>query len=238
MKLRLIGRKRQLSGVPVAALLISLIIGVAALAPVEARLAPPGNQNDRTAVVNEAWFAMTGQPYVCGGKYYKGYLVSDFNYMGSDTSAQKEMTKRFGDNAGWTTQKVADGYYQKIGRGGQCLFFVNLILFRSGADTRYHTNWSILEGSAAPIGNTKAGDVIFTLKKWGKASYNHAAIVVYRNGNTVGLIESNWVDANPTATPPKDGASGGEIISYRTTTISNLKNAGYKIYTGVDYYKC
>ena len=219
---------------------VMVIASVGAIA-VEARLAPPGNQYDRQAVVNEAWYAMSGNPYACPTTYYKGYMVSNWNYMADDMSAQKVIVGRFGSAAGWTATRVANGekqygYYQNMGRGGQCLFFVNLILYRSEADQRYHNRWSTLESSSAPIDNMKPGDIIFTLKKWGKAPYNHAAIVVYKSGNTVGLIESNWVDANPTATPPIGSASGGEIISYRTTTISNLRNAGYKVYTGVDYY--
>jgi hypothetical protein len=215
----------------VVACLVLMMTGVVAMTPVEARLAPPGNQYDRQAVVNEAWYAMSGDPYTCPTKQYNGYTVSVWNYMANDISAQKELVRRFGSCAGWSAKKVADGYYNNLGRGGQCLFFVNLILYRSEADQSYHNRWVKLESSYSDIIYMEYGDIIFTRNKWSKAGYNHTAIVVYRSGDTVGLIESNYVEPNPKAEFGK-----GEIISYRTTTLSKLRNRGYKVYTGVDYY--
>jgi len=204
----------------------------------------PSAVSCRQVVVDEAWKAMTGYPPQCGGIFYKGYLCGKWNYLASDKSALNYVKSIFvGDLAGWSP-KDPDQYGYcvsfginppgtvKIGRGGQCFFFVNLVLYRSGADknVQAHCNWNTISLKTAPIDLAKAGDVIFTRAGSG-ANYNHIAIVVYRSGNSIGLIESNYVEPNPNAVK-----GYGEIISYRSTTISALKNTGYKVYTGVTYY--
>lgn len=53
----------------------------AIITPAEARLAPPGNQYDRQAMVNEASYAIMG-PY-----YGPPYGTGKWNYMASDLTA-------------------------------------------------------------------------------------------------------------------------------------------------------
>jgi hypothetical protein len=197
---------------------------------VEARLAPPGNQYDREAITKEAWFALTQQvtPY---GPFQQGQ-VGNWNYLSYDVPAAKEIARRFNNNPAWVgftawgviNGDLAKGYFDSAGRGGQCLFFVNLLLYRSEADRRQyvksdnyvcHYCWSYVNARNADINTLKAGDVIFIPS-------THAALAVRRNGDNVEIVESNFKQP--------------EKIAYRTTTISALKSAGYKVYTGVDYY--
>jgi hypothetical protein len=224
-------------------ILVVMMTSVVAVSPVAARLAPPGNRYDRQAVVNECWYAMTGQPYTCGGKWYKGYLVSAWNYMASDMSALRIVGGwyQWRTYAGWSPYYTyyinpSYGYYGGVGRGGQCKFFVNLILYRSEADQRLLPSWSTMWNNySAPVDNVREGDLIFNRKWYSSGWVYHIAIVVYRGSTNVGLIESNYIEP---CWNPQTQCGIGEIISYRSITINELKTNNYRIYTGVDYYYC
>jgi hypothetical protein len=223
--------------------IVAIIVAGFAVHPAEARLAPPGNLYDRQAVVNECWYAMSGQPYTCGGKWYNGYLVSAWNYLASDMSALRIVGGwyQWRTYAGWSPYYTyyvnpTYGYYGCVGRGGQCKFFVNLILYRSGADQRLLPPWSTMWNYySAPIDNVREGDVIFNRKWYNSELVYHAAIVVYRSGSYVLLIESNYIEP---CLNPQIQFGKGEIISCRSATIDQLKTNNYRIYTGVDYYYC
>lgn len=193
--------------------------------PAEARLRPPGIQWDRLAVIDEANFAVTGQPYY----YPSGQLLGQWNYMGYDIVAQQTIINRLGSyNAGWTTPIVSglvpNGYVNGMGRGGQCLFEINLLLYRSGSDTRdVHKSWAHIESYSAQIDNPRplyAGDIVFKPRP-----NQHIAMVVSRSGDNVQLVESNYL-----------GGTNAEVLSIRPTTVTWLKNNGYKVYTDIQYY--
>ncbi len=203
-----------------------VLAGFAMAMPVEARLAPPGDQYDRQAMINEANFAVTATTAGCAGCSF----VGRWNYLNYDVPAVKAVAGRFNNiesYVGWTATGVANGKYwygfiDGAGRGGQCLYFVNLLLYRSEADRRTWENdrvrayyWPYVNDHSAAISTVKAGDVIFVPS-------THAAVVVWRNGNNIEIVESNY--------------QRPEKIAYRYTTIPSLNGAGYKVYTGVDYY--
>lgn len=212
---------------------LAIVAIMASSIAVEARIGPPGAQYDRQAMIEEAYFAVTGVV----GSHPTTQTLGQWNYMTYDIPAQNIIIGRLTPAyAGWTTPVTYDanhpngyvpnGYYQNIGRGGQCLFFVNLLLYRSEADRRDYTSgtcnycWSYIEAHSVAIDSVrpKAGDVVFRPRSLGQ----HIAVVVYRSGDTVRIAESNYL--------------GDEYASLRPTTITWLNNNGYKVYTGVSYY--
>lgn len=99
---------------------------------------------------------------------------------------------------------------KKVGSGGQCLYFVNLILYRSGA-VKYDklpNNWNTVEANSGPIDWAQSGDVIFKPRRTG--DLQHIAILAYRNGENVEVIESNKVRGSLSLVKPN-----GEMISIR-----------------------
>jgi len=205
-------------------LVVAMFVAIATTA--EARIGPPGIQYDRQAMIEEAYFAVTGVV----GSHPTTQTLGQWNYMTYDIPAQNIIIGRLGSgNAGWTTPVnngyVTYGYYGNIGRGGQCLFFVNLLLYRSEADRRVASGtncnycWANIEAHSVAFDSTrpKAGDLVFKPRP-----SQHIAVVVYRNGDTVWLVESNYL--------------GDEYASLRSTTITSLANNGYKVYTDVNYY--
>lgn len=203
---------------------------------VEARIGPPGSQYDRDAMIEEAYFSVTG--VVGSHPFPTSSLLGQWNYMTYDIPAQNIIIGRLGSgNAGWTTPVTYDvnpngyvpnGYLDNKGRGGQCLFFVNLLLYRSEADRRVASGancnycWANIETHSIAIDSArpKRGDIVFKPRPG-----QHIAVVVYRNGNDVWLVDSNF-------------ATGGnnEVAALRYTTINWLTGNGYKVYTDVSYY--
>ena len=137
--------KTNKSSIGLAAIMLLVMAIFAMVAPVEARLAPAGNQYDREAMTKEAWFALTQQaaPY---GPFQQG-TVGNWNYLAYDVPSDRNVASRFQNNINWvgfTAMGVINGdtnkgYYESAGRGGQCLYFVNLLLYRSEADRRQNT---------------------------------------------------------------------------------------------------
>ncbi len=73
---------------------------------VEARIGPIGSQYDRQAMIEEAYFAVTG--VVGSHPYPTSNLLGKWNYMTYDIPAQNLIISRIGSgNAGWTTPVVA-----------------------------------------------------------------------------------------------------------------------------------
>ncbi len=219
----------RISKLAIVALLIAAIFAMATT--VEARIGPSGSQYDRQAMVYEAYYAVTGQL----GNYPTTQTLGRWNYMTYDIPAQNTIIGRLGSyNAGWTTpvvnNYVPNGYVNGIGRGGQCLFFINLLLYRSEADRRDASSgtcnycWSYIESHSTAIDSNRilyAGDIVFKPRP-----NQHIALVVYRGADdTVRLVDSNYATGG-----------GNEVAALRVTTISWLKSNGYKVYTGVSYY--
>lgn len=194
---------------------------------VEARIPQNGAYYDREAIIRKAYFAVMGDVNAFPGITKQS---GKWNYMTFDIPAQTRTIAELGGvwYAGDTTPVVngyvSRGYLDNIGRGGQCLFFINLLLYRSEADRTAgkFNSWSndIYPNSAEMTGDRpKPGDIIF---KRADSTLQHIAIVVSRSGDNVGVVESN----------------GGtwEAISHRLTTITKLKDGRYKVFTNVNYY--
>lgn len=217
----------------IAILAVLAIAIMASSTVVEARIGPVGAQYDRQAMIEEAYFAVTGVV----GSHPTTQTLGRWNYMTYDIPAQNEIIKRLTPAyAGWTTPVVngyvPKGYIDGKGRGGQCLFFVNLLLYRSEADRRVASGtncnycWSYIEPRSVAIDSArpKVGDIVFKPRPG-----QHIAVIVYRNGDNVLIVDSNF------ATNPSPSVSN-EVIALRPTTIPWLKSNGYKVYTGVSYY--
>ncbi|MBU3964785.1 hypothetical protein KKG29_01500 [Patescibacteria group bacterium] len=180
---------KRMNALAIMGLLIVAIFAMAA--PAEARFAPPGNQYDRQAMVGEATYAIMG-PY-----YGPPYGTGKWNYMASDLTSQRAVVNimgGIGTNAGWTADGVISGhpeygFIDGVGRGGQCLFFVNLLLYRSEADrTGNLNNWNFIESHSTSIDNARGGDLVFRPRTLGK----HIAVVYARSGDSISVIESNY----------------------------------------------
>lgn len=97
-----------------------------------------------------------------------------------------------GTNTGWTADGVISGhpeygFIDGIGRGGQCLFFANLLLYRSEADRSGNSNnWNYIESHSTSINNAVGGDLVFRPRP-----NQHIAVVYARSGDSISVIESN-----------------------------------------------
>lgn len=237
-----------------AAMLLVLIATVVIMVPAsEARL----SDNNRRAVVLEAFYAL--RPSHDGGcdKTINGNCVSNWNYLNNDPSAYGVVKGWYGCYSSvWTTSgdgsgcannnypisfynnPASYGYgtfggsYGNIGRGGQCKYFANLILYRSGSDQgtfpTYSNMWANTE---TDMTKAKEGDVILT---YNNGITNHVAIVVEikkdGNGQVTGLdvIDANFVS-------DISGTMNREVIGRHLFSISYL-NQYYRIYKGTSYY--
>jgi hypothetical protein len=218
--------------------LIIVVMFAMATITVEARIGPVGSQYDRQAMIEEAYFSVTG--VVGSHPFPTSNLLGKWNYMDFDRPAQNLIINRIkSENAGWSTPIIDGwvkyGFKDGVGRGGQCLFFVNLLLYRSEADRRAYSStncnycWSYIEPRSVAIDSTrpKAGDIVFKPRP-----SQHIVVVVYRdvaNPDKIWVVDSNF------ATNPAPGVYN-EVASLRPTTITWLKNNGYRVYTDVSYY--
>lgn len=192
----------------------------------EARIPQNGAYYDREAIIREAYFAVMGDVNAFPGTTKQ---MGKWNYMDFDRPAQvrtiNELTAQYaGDTTPIIDGWVKYGFKDSIGRGGQCFFFINLLLYRSEADRTpdKFNSWSndIYPNGVEMTGDRpRPGDIIF---KRADSTSQHIAIVVSRSGDNVGVIESN----------------GGtwEAISHRLTTIKALKDGRYKVFTNVNSY--
>ena len=186
------------------------------------------------------------------------YLVSDWNYIGSDWNAVSYVAAppppKYG--IGWDNATVADqsffkgpkyGTYNGYGRGGECLFFVNLILWRSHLITdprQLYINWgSIVDTnmhgknpSDAAI-DAQPGDLVFYKRT---DIGNHIGICVQRLSSTsIDVIDSNYIgtlktkqySVSPNNKDPKYAATYqtySEIIGRHAVS----SGAGWHVFSG------
>ena len=118
-------------------------------------------------------------------------------------------------------------YDPSYGRGGQCKYFANLILYRSGTHSAMFPSYSSMEGNSFKLDSdsnlekVKEGDVIFQTNV-------HTAIVVgivRSNGKvtSIDVIDSNFV-----------GGNGNEIIGKHRYSKDQLRS--YRVWKGTSYY--
>jgi len=196
----------------------------------------------RTAVVNECWYALrksstspsTNGP--SGGKSIGGNMVSDWNYMASDTSAASWIIKVNTANITQCTNyptasfltSNAYGLKNGYGRGMQCLTFARYILYRSLHYTNGPTSWSTYTSN---ISATKAqpGDIVYY--KTG-TNTGHVAICVKNMGTSgIDVVDSNFVGYNQ-GYSITGSARDSEIIGRHPVSIATINSQGWKTYSG------
>jgi hypothetical protein len=236
--------------------------------------APSGHarlsNNDRRAVVLEAFYALRPSHDGSCDKNINGNCASSWNYVDGDQDAYKQLrswyTTKVCDASGWVYRKKSetpqyaycydqwttdgfhyDSFYSNIhsygystwygshgnvGRGGQCKFFANLILYRSGSHTKQFPSYSDMAGnSEKDLTKAVEGDILFNPK-----TSKHTAVVVEikrdNHGKVTGLdvIDSNFVS-------DKGSELNREVIVRHLFQLSDPKMKNYLIWKGVKYYK-
>jgi len=184
------------------------------------------SSDPRTAVVLECYYAL--RPY-CSSAPYKsifGNAVSEWNYLCSDLNAYRVLKGWYGTaySSVWSLFYIdppwSYGCYNGIGRGGQCRYFANLILYRSGVYQRClpaYTSAGLMQ-----IRFARPGDVIQRT-----SGCRHTAVVVKvlegiagYSVTRVDVIDSNFV-----------GGDGQEIIGMHQIGGTDLSN--YAVITGI-----
>jgi len=197
------------------------------------RLSP----NARKAVVLEAFYALdkayTGSSTKSVTSGGGTWTASDWNYLNSDTGAYSTMSGRYGaytstyygtSPSSWG--QTTSGY----GRGGQCKFFANLLLYRSGTDSSTfptYAAWSKAKSARC----AQKGDVIFRTS--GGATGHVAVVVDILSGSSSSCTVSSVdvVDSNMLG----DERILRHIINTSGSYLGeDLDN--YYVHTGVSYY--
>lgn len=139
--------------------------------------------NPRYAVVLEAFYALNSAHTGSSGKSVTSgggtWTASDWNYLANDSAAYSTMAGRYTTNTtvlyDYRTAPTSWGLTGSgYGRGGQCKFFANLLLYRSGTDTATfptYASWSKAKSARC----AQKGDVIFRTSGGGTG---HTAVVV------------------------------------------------------------
>jgi hypothetical protein len=142
---------------------------------------------------------------------------------------------------------TSGGNYGSVGRGGQCVFFANNILYRSQSDTSARLNFLDMSNNAdANLQNTVEGDVLFLYGDENSGfTTNHVAIVVELYPGPDGIEALDVIDSN--YIPDISGVSNREVIARHSFCLVNNSNCPfypnaqmiqnhYKIWTGTSYY--
>ena len=166
----------------------------------------------------------------------------------NDTCVQEFTPSLYSDVADYG-YSIAGGGNGSVGRGGQCMFFANNILYRSQSD-QTTLNFSTMSASAdSNLQDVQMGDVLFLYGKSDPGfTTNHVAIVVqiYQESGEVAavdVIDSNYIS---------DIYNSGVGVPYReviarhsfcTTADGNcpfsnvqMVQGEYQIWTGTQYY--
>lgn len=214
-----------------------------------AALQPHNITSDRRmAVVYEAFYAMdpswlnpSNQTGPTTGIPIVGGTASKWNYIGSDwTGASHVADQSYGNATVSSFFGPSDSYgrYQSIGRGGECLYFANLILWRSHliTDNRaIYTSWgSIVD--CGPATDGQPGDLVFYKNKKNIKDNNHIGVYVYKRDSThFDVIDSNYLgtakDSQYSVSPKNPTLlyrSYSEIIGRHTVSSAD----GWRLFRG------
>lgn len=202
------------------------------------------SSNTREAVVLEARYALRPQiwgPY----KSLNGNAVGEWRYIIDDSNAWKVVTGWYkkalcslmyvsGRLIFWTDPYLY-ALYGGYGRGGQCVFFANLVIYRSGvyrnnAIPSYNTCRQDFESSSPkftkPASKVRPGDILRT--KRGVSDHTAIAVAVLSGTpgssvTSVDVIDSNFI--------------GTEIIGMHALKTANSGLADLDNYFAVDLIK-
>lgn len=214
------------------------------------------SNNNRRAVVLECFYALRPSADGSCDKTINGNCVSNWNYINNDTYAYGVIKNWYscyssewvtsGDGsacynynapASFYSNVASYGYgtfggsYGSIGRGGQCKYFANLILYRSGSDQRAFPNYATMFTNVE-TDMTKAvqGDVLITMNEGSGYNIPHTAIVVELKSDDLDVIDANYLkDLSGTS-------YGREVIGRHLITWSYLQGHSYRIWRGASYY--
>lgn len=212
---------------------------------------------DRRAVVLEAFYALRPSHDGSCDKTITGQCVSNWNYLNSDIGSYQVLKSWYACNASdWAVRSdtcyyagaltgasfysalgtygygTFGGSYGPLGRGGQCTFFANMILHRSGSHSSPFPTLQTMWANTEPnLQKAVEGDVI---QVYGDSHFtNHVAIVVEikRSGSVItglDVIDANFISDVP-------GMADREVIARHLLLISNILNH-YRIWKGTAYY--
>jgi hypothetical protein len=168
-------------------------------------------------IVSEAFYALSQSRNGGSSRSYNGYTMSDWPYplQGDCCNALGIVTNyMYGGNIGlrgplglWLNQ------YQQ---GGQCKFFVNLVLYRSSYG--YPGGHLVLTpgyswSPSYSVYDAQPGWIIQS------PSLPHTAIVVSRLSNGLDVVDANWI-----------GGNGSYAIGRHPITWSTLNAYGFRAY--------
>ena len=214
----------------------------------------------RMAVVYESWFALRRSylqtPNSTGptdGLTLKGRVASDWNYIGSDPNAFTQVRGVLSSNSSVCTYfGTGDDYGMKqsqngirYGRGGQCTYFANLILYRALGGFQFSSNasagsggrfvWADLSQSAYPKATeAQPGDLVFI-----KSGVWHIAVCVRRPSSTsMEVVESNYTGYGESthSVGIYNGTHNSELIARRIINFTNDDANGYRAIPGDGRY--
>jgi hypothetical protein len=228
-----------------------LMLDVGVVADAKAWDTSYGSTSARLRVTWEASYAMGGDfASACNSatscwNYSSSSAYGSGDYVGDDSSAWSTMRSRYGKTTGYASCKdggsatcymnygsgtLSDYAYQattdatttKRYRGGQCKFFQNLVLYRSGIYTKTLPSDSTISASSAtyPTATTSSiavGDVLR------KPSGHSVIVVAYDSGTKKALVvDSNWLSG--------DGheAIGAHTLSYSSGSTSTSYWSSYR----------
>jgi len=206
----------------------------------------------RDAVIREAFYALSPSASGLSSRTIttsQGIMVAgDWNYLWSDQAALSAMLAKYeqANSSVWrrypypyqyrATSTPNIGYsplwggrseygaYGGYGRGGQCKFFANLVLYRSSGYRLQLPTYSTMQYYTRSVGYARPGDVIF---RYGSNLTPHVAIVTKilsgdPNSGTVtsvDVVDANWCNRC-------------EIIQRHPISGSTLTQ--FRVYTGAD----
>lgn len=190
-------------------------------------------------IVYQANYALSTRADGTSSQMISGNYVGDWNWLYNDSSSYLAVKGWYGCNssdwavsgdgcsslAGWVSFysnpstygyiNSASPFVNRYGRGGQCAYFISLVLYRAGVYTgglNINTMWN---NQDIPLSNAQPGYVLQRYNSQTPAT-NHVAIIVgvTRDGSgtvtAVTVVDSNWVS---------DNGANMEIIAKHT--ISN-----------------
>ncbi len=201
-------------------------------------------QTARQKVVAKAYYALDTAANGTSSQTLSGNYVGDWDLLDSDYTSYNTVKGWYGCNSSdWAVSGDGSGCadtepyvsfysnpsgygystigvpYADFGRGGQCTYFVNLVVYRSGVDTSSFPTLATMHAAGTSISAVQVGDVIQRYNVTGLT--NHVAIVVavYTSGGSVtsvDVVDSDWVS--------ESGAANHEIIARHNFTAATLAN--------------
>ena len=204
------------------------------------RAASQIGNDKRMAVVYECFYALRQSwlnPPNQWGPYDSpkiGYDVAgNWAYLSSDVDGYNHIKSKFDryyHSDDETSDMTSPNYAVRggWGRGGQCLFFVNLILWRS-VHYDLPKSWASYSTSRPSARNAQAGDVVFK-----KGSPNHIAIVVVKDSSGMDVVDSNF-EGYGSKRPQYHiipSSISSEIIGRHYYNNATIDSQGWKVYSG------